>query len=259
MNYETVIYEEKDGIAKITLNRPEALNATQKMYYELNSILDNIDNNANIRVIILTGSGRAFCSGMDISAFLGGEFTGKAGRLYERALFKRFETNSRPVIVAINGFAIGGGLELALCRDFRIVSETAQIGNTEINLGIIPSGGGTQRLPRLIGVPKAKELILLGDRVSAKEAEKIGLVNKITSPEELDNNVFELAKRLRDKAPLAVSAAKYAINKVFELGTDLDTGLMIESDLGEMVEASEDAEEGMKAFMAKRKPEFKSK
>jgi len=210
-----------------------------------------------VRCVIITGEGdRAFSAGADITTFpkvtpvLAAEFSRKGQKV-----FSKIEELSKPVIAAINGYALGGGLELALTCDFRIASEHAEFGNPEINLGIIPGWGGTQRLVRIVGLRNAKRLVMLGDRIKADEALKIGLVDKVVPFEKLKDEARTLAQRLCEGPPIAMKYAKHALN--FGSQVPLDFGLRIEAGLMALLFSTQDIKRGIEAFMSRRKPEFK--
>jgi len=252
---ELVLYNVKEGIATITLNRPESLNSLSfQTLLALRGIIDEIRADRSLRVVIITGSGsKAFCTGADLK-----ERVGMTQDQVRRFIFTIRETFSSlaklpiPVICAINGIAIGGGTELALACDLRLAADHAVLGLTEVSLGIIPGAGGTQRLPRLIGVGKAKELIFTGRKVSAGEALTIGMVNKVTTGENLLAEAYKLAAEMAANAPLAVRQAKLAINHGLEM--DLDNGLVLESSAYEVLIPTKDRLEGLAAFKEKRKP-----
>jgi len=260
MNNKVLLVEEKDGIAVLTLNRPEVMNSFN--FALLNSLKEQVDAlkfNTNVRVVIITGAGRkAFCAGADLkerTTF--DELQVKEFIFTIRNLFTSIEHLNKPVIAAINGVALGGGTELALACDIRIAAMNASMGLTETRLAIIPGAGGTQRLPRLIGRGKAKELIFTGRRVDAREALQIGLVNQIYDPESLLTECQKMAAMICETGPIAIEQAKYAIN--YGLETDLHTGLGIESNAYWVTIPTEDRLEGLAAFQEKRKPVFKGK
>jgi len=260
MNEKVLLVEEKDGIAVLTLNRPEVMNSFN--FALLNSLKEQVDAlkfNTNVRVVIITGAGRkAFCAGADLkerTTF--DELQVKEFIFTIRNLFTSIENLNKPVIAAINGVALGGGTELALACDIRIAAMNASMGLTETRLAIIPGAGGTQRLPRLIGRGKAKELIFTGRRVDAREALQIGLVNQIYDPESLLTECQKMAAMICETGPIAIEQAKYAIN--YGLETDLHTGLGIESNAYWVTIPTEDRLEGLAAFQAKRKPVYKGK
>ncbi len=256
---KTIIVRIEPPVAWIVLNRPEKLNAiTLEMLKEISETLDELEEDERIRVVVLTGAGRAFSAGADVTAFTGVTPV-KAmifSRKFQEVLFK-IEYYTKPVIAALNGFTLGGGLEMAMAADFRIASETAQLGQPEINLGFIPGAGGTQRLPRLIGRSRAKELIYTGDMIPASEAQKMGLVDRVVPPEKLEQEVRQFALKLAEKPPLALMAAKYAIQIGME--TNIWSGMALESSLFGLLFSTEDVIEGVTAFLEKRKPKFKGR
>jgi enoyl-CoA hydratase len=246
-------------IGILSINRPNALNALNSLVLdELKDAIELINNDEDIHVLIFTGEGRAFVAGADI-----GEMKSmnpvEARAFAEKgiSLFRKIELMEKPVIAAVNGFALGGGCELSMCCDIRIASEKAKFGQPEVGIGITPGFAGTQRLPRLIGEGRAKELIFTCDVIGADEAYRIGLVNKVVPAEELMTVAMELANKIVQKSQLAVRYAKTAINRGIE--TDLDTGMSIEKDLFGLCFATEDQKEGMGAFLEKRTPEYKLK
>lgn len=256
---ETLLFEKKENIGIISINRPEAMNSlNSQVLDELNGLIDNLSKDENIHVVILTGSGKAFVAGADI-----GEMKDKTvmeAKEFARSgmrLFSKIENLDKPVIAAVNGFALGGGCELAMCCDIRIASEKAKFGQPEVGLGITPGFGGTQRLPRLVGQGLAKELIFTCDIIKADEAYRIGLVNKLVAAEDLMDVAMEMAEKIASKAQIAVRNAKRAINTGIQ--TDIHTAMNIEEDLFAICFSSEDQKEGMKAFLEKRKPEYKIK
>ncbi len=260
MKYQSLLYRKEEGIGIVTINRPESLNALNgEVYTELSELFQEIENDPEVRVVILTGSGeKAFVAGADIaemqpqSSVEIRSFIDKGRRASDRIY-----TLKKPVIAAVNGFALGGGLELAMCCDLRVASEKAKFGQPEINLGIIPGAGGTQRLTRLIGMTRAKELIYTGDVIDANTAFTMGLVNKVVPPENLMAEAKELARKLLSKSSIALALAKKAITT--GAGTDLSSGLDLEAECFALGFATEDQKEGMAAFLQKRKPEFKGK
>ena len=250
-----ITYDANENLGIITINRPKALNAlNSSVLKELDEILNNVDLN-EIRALIVTGSGeKSFVAGADISEMSSlskkeGEEFGK----YGNDVFRKIETFPIPVIAAINGFALGGGCELAMSCDIRICSENAVFGQPEVGLGITPGFGGTQRLARIIGVGKAKEMIYTGANVKAEEAKTIGLVNSVYPIEELLEAAKKIAGKISRNAPIAVRASKKAINEGLQV--DMDSAIVIEEKLfGDCFETS-DQVEGMTAFLEKRKPE----
>jgi len=224
MAYNNIILEKEGGIAKITLNRPHVLNAlNEELLSEFVAALENIEKDDSINVVILTGKGKAFSAGRDMKSILEGrEYVG--GQRY-----KALEDLSKPVIAAVNGYCFTGALELAMCADIIIASENAVFGDTHARFGVIPGGGQTQRLPRLIGAKKAKELMFLCDTISAQEAKEIGIVNRVVAPEKLDEAAREMAEKIIKNIPETVGTLKSLINKGME--TDLETGLKMEAAL----------------------------
>lgn len=260
MEFKYIIYEKSEGIATITLNRPEALNAFNKeVVDEVLQALEDVKNDENVRVIVLTGAGeKAFSAGADIKTMKG--FNALKGRelsLMGEKLCSALENLEKPVIAAINGYALGGGLEVAMACDIRIASEKARMGQTEINIGLIPGWGGTQRLTRLIGKTKAKELIFTGKMIDAKTAEQLGLVNMVVPEDKFRETVRQFAEELAAKAPVALKVAKALINKGADMS--LDAAIALEREGFGVVASTEDLQEGVSAFMEKRKPMFKGK
>lgn len=257
MSYENIKYEEKEGVAIITFNRPKALNALNNdLLSELSIALDEVEGNEDIRVLILTGAGeKAFVAGADINE-LAKLNPLEAKLLSERghSILAKIESMPKPVIAAVNGFALGGGSEIALACDFRYASATAKFGLPEINLGIMPGYGGTQRLPRLIGMGMAKELMLTGKMIDATEAKEIGLVNKVFEAENLMAKTMDTAKEISKKGKVAIRAIKQSIN--WGCDESLNTGNSIETNHFALVMVSEDAKEGMSAFVEKRPANF---
>jgi len=260
MDDKVLLVEEGDGVATLTLNRPEVMNSFNfALLYALKEQIDILRLKPDVRVIIITGSGqKAFCAGADLkerTTF--NEIQVKEFIYTIRNLFTSIEFLNKPVIAAVNGVALGGGTELALACDIRVSSMNASMGLTETRFAIIPGAGGTQRLPRLIGRGKAKELIFTGRRVEAEEALQIGLVNQICKQEILLDQCLKMAAMICETGPIAIEQAKYAIN--YGLETDLHTGLGIESNAYWVTIPTEDRLEGLAAFQEKRKPEYKGK
>jgi enoyl-CoA hydratase len=260
MAYENILFEETDGIATITFNRPKALNAlNQALLGELSDALDMVAANEAIRVLVLTGAGdKSFVAGADISEIakcspLQAKIFAKNGQ----DVVARLQQLAIPVIAAVNGFALGGGSEMALGCDFIYASENAVFGLPEINLGIIPGFGGTQRLPRLLGANRAKEMIFTGKMLPAAEAFDLGMVNKICAPEKLMEEVLKTAGLIAAKGKVSLRAAKQAVNS--GLNVDLATGCSLELDAFALCMASDDAREGTTAFLEKRKADFKGR
>lgn len=258
--YKTLKFEKKDNIGILTINRPDKLNAiSNELTSELRSLLEELEKDENLRVLIITGAGeKAFVAGADIKELK--DRDAQIGRRVSRErqeIFARIENLPYPVIAAVNGYALGGGLELALACNIRLCSENAQFGAPEVKLGIIPGDGGTQRLPRLVGLGRAMEMILTGDFIDAQEAYRIGLVNKVLSAEELMDKTMELAQRIASRPPLAIRYAKEAVNRSQE--GDLASGYSLESYLHALTCTTEDKQEGVAAFLEKRKGKFKGK
>lgn len=257
--YKNINYEVKDSIATIKINRPEAMNSLNyDTLEELDMVFQEIAKDSAVRSVIVTGEGKAFVAGADIAAM--SEMSAAEGREMMKKghqVMNFMESLEKPIIAAVNGFALGGGCELALACDFRVASERAKFGQPEVNLGIIPGFGGTQRLPRLVGKSRGKLMIMTGDMVSAKEALEIGLCDKVVAPEELILEAEALARKIMSKAPLAIGAAKTVINIGYDLDMKTATSLEMEGFTGPF--ASADKTEGMKAFLNKREPDFKGK
>ena len=260
MSEDILRSEEKDGVLLLTLNRPEVMNSFNfALLHALRDQVEAVRFRTDVRVIIITGAGdKAFSAGADLKerVTLGPDQV-KEYIFTIRNLFSAIEFLNKPVIAAVNGIALGGGTELALASDIRIVSRNATMGLTETRLAIIPGAGGTQRLPRLVGKGKAKELIFTGRRVDAQEALEIGLANQICEPQELLEACRKMANMICETGPVAIEQAKYAIN--YGLETDLHTGLAIESNAYWVCIPTEDRMEGLKAFREKRKPIYKGR
>jgi len=260
MEFRHVIYEKNEGIATITLNRPEALNAlSTEVVEEILRAVEDVRSDENIRVVVLTGAGeKAFSAGADIKAMVG--MTALKARelssMGER-LCVTLENLEKPVIAAINGYALGGGMEVAMACDLRIASENARMGQTEINIGLIPGWGGTQRLTRLVGMTKAKELVFTGRMIDARTAEQIGLLNMAVPADKFREIVHQLAVDLASKAPVALKVAKALITKGADMS--LDAALELEREGFGVIGSTDDLKEGTSAFAEKRKPEFKGK
>lgn len=256
----TLLYEVRDQVAVITINRPDRMNTLggtmkpdlARAFFEL------ARNDDHVRAVLITGSGdRAFCAGADIKERAADAVRGTEHFVRQKStheLFRSIEEFEKPVVAAINGVALGGGLEIALCCDIRIASTNARFGLPEVKLGVIPAAGGTQRLPRLIGEARAKELILTADLVDADTAQRYGLVSRVVDLADLMPTAMELSQRIARHPPLAVRFAKRAINRGMQ--TDLDSGLEYERYASAMIVDSEDRVEGMRAFLEKREPQF---
>mgnify|MGYP002296164762 CR=1 FL=1 len=254
MDMTHVLLEKKEHIAVATINRPKALNAlNSEVLSDLDELVDIVTADQDIYALIITGSGeKAFVAGADIAEMStltkeGGEAFGKHGN----DVFRRIETLPIPTIAAVNGFALGGGCELALSCDIILASEKAKFGQPEVGLGITPGFSGTQRLPRRVGIAKAKELIFSGKVIGAAEAEKIGLVNAVYAPEELIPGAIAMAKSFTANAPIAVKYSKACIDRGMQM--DIDDGIALENELFAMCFATADQKEGMSAFVEKRK------
>ncbi len=253
MDNKNLLVTIEDGIAMVKFNRPQVLNALNTdTVLELERTIDELAQNANVRVIILTGEGKAFVAGADISEM--SKFSSLEARTFaqngHRALGK-LEDIDRPVIAAINGFALGGGCEIALACDIRILAENAKIGQPEVNLGIIPGFGGTQRLARLCGASIAKELIYTGDMIDAQEALRIGLANKVVSADKLIDAAKDMAKKIMNKGPIAIRMTKTIINR--GLDSNLETAKELEIETFALCFSTGEPKEGMNAFLEKRK------
>ena len=257
--YQTIKYVKEDAIGVLTIDRPEALNALNStVISELEQLIGEVERDLELRALIITGAGRSFVAGADIGeqkplTLDGGRRWGQRGS----ALMRRIEKLEIPTIAAVNGFALGGGCELALSCDIILASEKAKFGQPEVGLGITPGFSGTQRLPRRVGIGKAKELIYSGKMIKADEAEKIGLVNAVYAPEELLPGAIEMAKSFTKNAPIAVKYAKACIDRGMQM--DIDDGIALENELFAMCFATEDQKEGMGAFLEKRPAVFENK
>lgn len=257
-NYQTISLVVEGQVATVKINRPEALNALNSVLVrELVAALDSLEADDSVRCVVLTGSDKAFCAGADIKemAGLSAAEIGKADHL--GPVWDRAASFEKPLIAALSGYTLGGGLELAMCCDIIIASEGTKLGQPEINIGIIPGGGGTQRLPRAVGKYKAMEMILTGATISAEEAKALGLVNRIVPPGKYLEEATKLASEIASKAPIAVRSAKKAIAASQEMGLSagLELGLTLFYDLFDTA----DKKEGMSAFLEKRKPNFVGK
>lgn len=252
MAYESIIFEKEDNIAIITFNRPEARNAVNnQVRAEFTAAIAEVEADDDIKVLILTGSGKAFASGVDIKEF------SKTTPYHAHNLLRlgeRVEKLPKPVIAAVNGFSLGGGNEIALGCDIIIASERAKFGQPELNIGIIPGGGATQRLPRMIGVCRAKELIFTCDIITAEEAFNLGMINRVVPEDQLMPTAKEIAKKIATKSPAALKLAKQAIN--YGMQTNLESGLKYEYELYSLSLGLEDKVEGVNAFLEKRPPKF---
>jgi len=258
-NFETITLEIRGPVALLAVNRPDKLNAlNSKVHAEGVRALDELKRNDSVRVLVITGAGeKSFVAGADISEFQEQTPITQRDQFHERTLFNSIDTFPKPVIAMVNGFCLGGGNELALACDIRICSENARFSQPEINLGLIPGGGGTQRLTRLIGEGRSMEIMLTGDMIDAKTAYDFGLVNHVYPTAELEAKTMELANKIAEKAPIALQLAKEAVK--FASRSNLDEGLRREVDLFAICFSTEDKQEGVSAFLEKRKPVFKGK
>lgn len=258
-NYETITVEHRGKVAILTINRPDKLNALNSaVHTDGVAALEELKKDENVRVLVITGSGeKSFIAGADISEFEGQTPVTQRNTFYEASLFNRIDQFPKPVIAMVNGFCLGGGNELALACDLRICSENARFSQPEINLGIMPGGGGTQRLTHLIGEGRSMEMILTGDMIDAATAERIGLVNHVYPAAELEAETMKLAEKIAEKAPIALQLCKEAVK--FASRSNLDEGLRREVDLFAICFSTEDKKEGVSAFLEKRKPEFKGR
>jgi len=260
MTFENILLEKKNSIAYITVNRPKVLNAlNMATMEELRAAFTDAKNDAAVRVVIMTGSGeKAFIAGADIGELAKQDaVTGKEYTHRGQSVLDLIENLGKPVIACINGFALGGGCEIAMACTMRLASENAKLGQPEVKLGIIPGYGGTQRLPRLVGKGIAMQLVLAGEMITAQEAHRIGLVNEVTSPAELIPRAEAIAQKIVANAPLAVQYAMEAVNKGMEM--TLPEGLYLEALLFSVACATEDKNEGTKAFLEKRPSQFKGR
>jgi enoyl-CoA hydratase len=257
--YETITVEKRGAVAVLTINRPDKLNAlNMQVHTEGVAALDELKRDDEVRVLVITGSGeKSFIAGADISEFTKQTPVTQRDLFNEKTLFNSIDTFPKPVIAMVNGFCLGGGNELALACDLRICSENAKFSQPEINLGIIPGGGGTQRLTNLIGEGRAMEMILTGDMIDAQTALNFGLVNHVYPAAELEAKTMELANKIAEKAPIALQLIKEAVK--FASRSNLDEGLRREVDLFALCFSTEDKKEGVAAFLEKRKPVFKGR
>jgi enoyl-CoA hydratase len=257
--YQTLLTSLDHGICTITINRPDKLNALNKTVFdELNKVLDIVQGHAEIKSVIITGAGpKAFVAGADISEF-GGLKKEEAMALAKRGqdTFARIENSLKPIVAAVNGFALGGGCELAMACHFRVAAENAKFGQPEVNLGLLPGYGGTQRLVQLVGKGKAMELLMSAHMIDAAEARQLGLVNYVTTPETLLEHTIKILNIINSKAPLAVAGCIKAANAVFDEGKD---GYTVEIEEFGNCFATEDMKEGTSAFLEKRKANFTGK
>ncbi|MBK6798578.1 MAG: enoyl-CoA hydratase [Acidobacteria bacterium] len=256
---ETILIERRGRVALITINRPDKLNALNiKTRQETAEALDELRTDDEIRVVVITGAGeKAFVAGADINEFAGRSAIQQRTVMKAKSIFTAAEDFPKPIIAMINGFCLGGGCELALSCDIRIASDKSRFGQPEINLGIIPGGGGTQRLTRLVGEGKAMQMILTGEMIDAQEAYRIGLVNDVYPADQLESKTMELAGKIAEKSPVALAMAKTAVKNAARM--NLREGLDQEIDLFAVCFSGEDKEEGVRAFLEKRKADFKGR
>jgi len=256
MKYKNLLLSIQEGVAIIKMNRPERLNALNtETILELEDLIESLGKDDNVRVIIITGEGKAFVAGADIAEMR--DMTPWQAREFAKRgqrVLAKIENLEKPVIAAINGFALGGGCELALACDIRIASQDAKLGQPEVGLGLIPGFAGTQRLSRLCGVGVAKELIFSGDMVDAQESLRIGLVNKVVPKDKLMEEAMALAKKIVSKGPLAIKLAKTVINRGID--TNFQTGSSYETEAFGFLFSTEEPKEGMTAFLEKRPPKW---
>jgi enoyl-CoA hydratase/carnithine racemase len=256
MSYETLIVETRDGVSLIRLNRPEALNAlNSQLLGELTQVLDEAERDEAVRCVVITGSERAFAAGADIKEMSEKTYAQMFAEDFFGVSARRIEQFRKPIIAAVAGYALGGGCELAMLCDFIIAAETAKFGQPEINLGVAPGIGGTQRLTRFVGKSKAMEMILTGRMMDAAEAERSGLVSRVVPADQLIGEAMAAAAKIAGQSPLAVMMNKELVEAAYE--TTLATGVAMERRLFHSLFAFDDQKEGMAAFIEKRKPAFK--
>lgn len=257
--YDTILVDRRGDIAFIRFNRPDKLNAmNSKMKDEIIGALDHFQKDHSVHVVVFTGQGdKAFVAGADINEFKDRTALEQWDLYQQPFLYDAIDRFPKPLIAMINGYCLGGGCELILACDIRIASEKAQLGQPEINIGIIPGGGGSQRLPRLVGYGKAMQLILTGDRISAQEAHRIGLVDEVVPHDQLEAKTFEIATKIAEKSPIAIRLAKEAVKAALRM--PLSEGLRYEQSLFSLIFTTEDKNEGVRAFLEKRKPQWSDK
>ncbi|WP_371367368.1 Short-chain-enoyl-CoA hydratase [Sporomusa rhizae] len=258
--YENLLFESENGIGIVTINRPKALNALNAAtIYELDRMFDELAKDDTVKAVILTGSGqKSFVAGADITEMQAmSAIKGRNWGKLAQAVFNKIENLPKPVIAAVNGYALGGGCEISMACDIRIAAENAKFGQPEVSLGIPPGFGGTQRLPRLVGKGRAKELLFTGEMIDAEEAYRIGLVNKVVASEELMETAKAMAQKIMSRAPIAVQVCKAAVNEGMD--TDLESGVAYEAEVFGLCFATDDQKEGMAAFVEKRKAVFTGK
>lgn len=255
--YANLLFTVENGIGTVTINRPKALNALNAAtIMELDRMFDELAKNDEVKVVILTGGGdKSFVAGADITEMQSmSAIEGRNWGKLAQAVFNKIENLPKPVIAAVNGYALGGGCEISMACDIRIASEKAKFGQPEVSLGIPPGFGGTQRLPRLVGKGRAKEMLFTGDMIDAAEACRIGLANKVVAPEELLNVAKAMANKIMSRAPIAVQVCKAAVNEGMDV--DLESGVAYEAEIFGLCFATADQKEGMSAFVEKRKANF---
>jgi enoyl-CoA hydratase len=260
MKYKTINLRKEGGLATITLNRPDNLNALNgQAFCELGAVLDEAERDDGVKVVLLTGGEHCFSAGFDLREINELAPLAQARRFLREAhgVFDRIEELEKPVVAAISGFALGGGCELALACDLRIAAENATFGQPEIKIGMIPGGGGTQRLPRLIGLTKAKELLYTGDHINAQEAYRIGLLNRVVASASLMDEAKGMALKIASQPQSALKAAKFAVNGGRNM--DMQSAMAYEARCFDLLFSSEDQKEGVMAYMEKRKPVFKNR
>ena len=258
MDYTNLLVDIAEGLATVTVNRPKALNALNRdTLQNLQHAFDALEKDAEVKVIILIGAGeKAFVAGADIAKMQEmNDLEARSFILLGQQVMTTIENSSKPVIAAVNGFALGGGCELAMACDIRLAAGNAKFGLPEVNLGVIPGFAGTQRLARLVGKGRAKELVFTGDMIDAQEALRLGLVNKVVAPEQLLETTLKMARKIAGKGPIAVQLSKDAINRGLEM--DLDRASAYEAELFARCFASADRKEGIQAFLEKRSADFK--
>jgi enoyl-CoA hydratase len=259
-DFQSLLFKREEGVGAITINRPAVKNAMDLRFFdELRQVIQILRGEKEVRAVLVQGAGETFSSGLDLNV-MGQQAAVDALGLRNiiadfQGVFNSLEELEKPVVAAISGYALGAGCDLALCCDLRIASEDAKFGEAYINVGLIPDLGGTQRLPRIVGLAKAKELIFTGDRIDAREAERIGLVNRVVPKDELSSAAMTLAKRLAKGPTVAIGLAKMAIHRGLE--TDSRTGMKFEAMCQGVTQKTSDVAEGVMAFMQKRDPQFK--
>jgi enoyl-CoA hydratase len=260
MKFHNIIFEKKDGVARITFNRPDVMNALDdKTLEEMYAACEDIENDISVRVAVITATGKAFCTGADLTgtaSILPDKPPGYFLRLWKKT-FSAIENLRVPVIAAVNGIALAGGLELIMVCDLAIAGDNVKLADQHANRGLVPGGGATQRLPRLIGIRKAKELLYTGDRITAAEAERLGLINKVVPADKLQEATNELVNKLLTKSPMAMRAVKGLVNRGME--GSLETGLELELLAVAAHSKTEDFAEGLKSFQERRQPQFPGK